>query len=115
MPDVGKVKWFNPKRGYGFITVNNKDIFAHHANMKTRKDCYRTLYTGEYVECDVSTGTDGKTQATNITGIQGGELMCENDSVIQSREQRQNRRQNNGDSPSPVSDPVAEKSKDRRD
>ena len=99
---IGKVKWFNPKRGYGFITVkmddSNKDIFVHHANMKTSKDCYKTLYSGEYLECNVSTDSSNKTQATNVTGIGGGELMCENDSVIHSREQRQNNRKNRDDS-----------------
>ena len=98
----GKVKWFNPKRGYGFITVDmddsKKDIFVHHANMKTAKDCYKTLYSGEYITCSVSTDSSNKTQATNVTGMGGGELMCENDAVIHSREQRQTNRRRDDNS-----------------
>jgi hypothetical protein len=30
---TGKVKWFDPKRGYGFITANNQDYFAHVADI----------------------------------------------------------------------------------
>ena len=30
---AGKVKWFDPKRGYGFITADNQDYFAHVADI----------------------------------------------------------------------------------
>ena len=62
--------------------------------IKTSKDCYKTLYSGEYVSCEVTTDSDNKRQATNVTGVNGGELMCENETVIHSREQRQNNRNN---------------------
>jgi CspA family cold shock protein len=44
----GKVKWFDNKRGYGFITQEvGKDIFVHHTCILGKG--YKTLYQGEWV------------------------------------------------------------------
>ena len=44
----GKVKWFNPKIGYGFITTNTGDeVFVHYNQIKM--DGYRKLTTGQNV------------------------------------------------------------------
>ena len=80
---IGQVKWFNNKAGYGFITMKEKgvekDIFTHHTTVKVGDNQYKYLVQGEYVEFDLtpSTNTDHEFQATNVTGIQGGKLMCE--------------------------------------
>ena len=39
--NLGCVKWFNGKRGYGFITDvdTSSDVFVHHAGLSTSKDC----------------------------------------------------------------------------
>ena len=84
---IGQVKWFNNKAGYGFITItdtgNNesKDIFAHYSTIQVAdsEHQYRYLVQGEYVEFDLSTSTNNvhEYQATNISGIKGGKLMCE--------------------------------------
>ena len=81
---VGKVKWFNNKAGYGFITVSegelvDKDIFVHYTNISVSNSQYKYLVQGEYVEFVVSK-TDGgahEFQATEITGIKAGSIMCE--------------------------------------
>jgi len=81
---IGKVKWFNNKAGYGFITVSdgdlaNKDIFVHYSNINVSNSQYKYLVQGEYVEFCVSK-TDGgahEFQATEISGIKGGAIMCE--------------------------------------
>lgn len=82
---VGQVKWFNNKDGYGFITVSDsseysgKDIFAHFSNIGHDDTQYRYLVQGEYVEFNLTTSKN-KTheyQATNISGINRGMLMCE--------------------------------------
>jgi len=82
--EIGQVKWFNSKAGYGFITMkNNKDedidVFAHYSTVKVDNTQYKYLIQGEYVEFELadSTNTNHKFQANNITGIQGGKLMCE--------------------------------------
>lgn len=82
---VGQVKWFNNKAGYGFITVQssdenaNKDIFAHFSTIMVSNTQYKYLIQGEYVEFDLTTSSTDKHefQAANITGINGGSLMCE--------------------------------------
>ena len=84
---IGLVKWFNNKSGYGFITLmtphsefKNSDIFAHHSSISASGDLYKYLVQGEYVEFDVMEMESKDThthQAANITGIMGGVLMCE--------------------------------------
>lgn len=81
---VGQVKWFNNKAGYGFITIKDadgsaKDIFCHYTNLKVDESQYKYLVQGEYVEFVLAPLDDGKheVQATQITGINGGQLMCQ--------------------------------------
>jgi cold shock protein len=80
---VGKVKWFNNKAGYGFITLKDsedvRDIFVHYSAMKVTNSQYKYLVQGEYVEFDLEKSTDGphEVKAVNVTGVSGGELMCE--------------------------------------
>ena len=81
---IGQVKWFNNKAGYGFITVSDgenkgKDIFAHYSTISVGDTQYKYLVQGEYVEFDLITSTNEshEFQSVNITGIKGGQLMCE--------------------------------------
>jgi len=81
---LGQVKWFNNKAGYGFITVSDgeqagKDIFVHYSSIKVVNSQYKYLIQGEYVEF-VLTKLDSEQhefQATEISGIKNGPLMCE--------------------------------------
>jgi CspA family cold shock protein len=74
--EIGQVKWFNGKAGFGFVTVEGKDVFVHHSGLKVGNDQFRYLVEGEYVELKVSK-TGEKYQGTEVTGIKGGKLMCE--------------------------------------
>lgn len=76
---LGVVKWFNPKRGYGFITDldTNDDFFVHHNALAVGKDVFKNLLTGEYIEFDITKDEKGQTLAVNVTGIRGGKLLCE--------------------------------------
>lgn len=63
----GKVKWFNAKKGYGFIaTEEGKDVFVHHNEI--RADGFRTLDEGQEVEFEVETGPKGD-HATNVIKV----------------------------------------------
>jgi CspA family cold shock protein len=81
---TGRVKWFNNKSGYGFITVTDgpksgTDVFVHHSSIKVDTQQYKYLFQGEYVEFRLSeTKTDNhEFQAGEVCGINGGKLMCE--------------------------------------
>jgi CspA family cold shock protein len=62
---VGKVKWFNNAKGFGFIREEGKeeDIFAHFSTISM--DGYKTLKAGQEVEFELSEGPKGL-HATNI-------------------------------------------------
>ena len=77
--DIGMVKWFNNKTGYGFITLNDEDVFVHHAQLSVSQNQYKYLVQGEYVEFQKKILTEGKhkTMATDVTGVHRGPLMCE--------------------------------------
>lgn len=81
---LGKIKWFNNKSGYGFITATTgdyleKDIFVHYSAIRVTNTQYRYLVQGEYVQFDLVKSNSGKHeyQAANVTGVNNGELMCE--------------------------------------
>jgi cold-shock DNA-binding domain protein len=61
---LGKVKWFNEKKGFGFISgEDGNDYFLHFS--KINKSGFKTVSEGEEVEFDVEDGEKGP-QATNV-------------------------------------------------
>jgi CspA family cold shock protein len=81
---LGKVKWFNNKSGYGFITASegelkDKDIFVHYSTINVGNPQYKYLVQGEYIEFDLVKSQNDKHeyQATNVSGVKGGSIMCE--------------------------------------
>ncbi len=61
----GTVKWFNPDKGFGFITdsANNEDLFVHFSGIAS--DGFKTLEEGQSVTFDTTQGAKGL-QATNV-------------------------------------------------
>ncbi len=60
----GRVKWFNEKKGFGFISRENEnDVFVHFSAIK--RDGFKVLYEGDEVEFDVTEGPKGP-QASNV-------------------------------------------------
>jgi len=61
---VGKVKWFNNEKGYGFIEYNDKeDIFVHYSAIEL--DGYKTLSEGDMVHYELLK-TDKGLQAKKV-------------------------------------------------
>ena len=84
----GCVKFFD--KGYGFITVlrevgstevvpeeERTTVFVHFSGLRTGEEQFKYLTQGEYVEFITSTNEEGKTQATDVTGIAEGLTRCE--------------------------------------
>jgi|UniRef100_A0A6C0M467 cold shock CspA family protein len=85
---TGRVKWFNNKTGFGFITAlgdsdgvkDGSDVFVHHSTIKVANEQYRYLVQGEYVEFVLSKTVDSSKheyQASDVSGVKGGKLICE--------------------------------------
>jgi CspA family cold shock protein len=81
---TGRVKWFNNKSGFGFITacdgdLKDKDIFVHWSAIKVENSQYKYLVQGEYVEFNIVKSEKGEHEynAVNVSGVKGGNLMCE--------------------------------------
>ncbi len=63
----GKVKWFNEKKGYGFITLEDgKDVFVHYSEVQGKG--FKSLNEGDEVEFEVTKGSKGS-QAANVKVI----------------------------------------------
>ena len=99
---TGCVKWFNNNLNYGFITVltegeqHNKDIFVHQSNIKTKRDCFRTLYAGECVQFELTASQNSAhpVHAVNVSGFNGVMLHCENPAYRPRRFNNNNDRSN---------------------
>ena len=66
--EVGKVKWFNNAKGYGFIErTAGGDVFVHHSAIQMNG--FRTLAEGESVAFNVTEGPKGL-QAENVTKVE---------------------------------------------
>ncbi|MGL4737499.1 MAG: cold shock domain-containing protein [Cellulosilyticaceae bacterium] len=62
---LGKVKWFNAEKGFGFIErENGDDVFVHFSAIQS--EGFKTLEEGQSVEFDIVEGNRGP-QAANVT------------------------------------------------
>lgn len=60
----GTVKWFNAKKGYGFITAEDgKDVFVHFSDIQSAG--FKSLDEGQSVTFDMAEGERGP-KATNV-------------------------------------------------
>ena len=65
---TGKVKWFDSKKGYGFITSEDgKEVFVHFSGIVT--DGFKSLNEGQKVAVELGNGAKGE-QAVNVTVVE---------------------------------------------
>ncbi len=61
---IGRVKWFNDSKGYGFIEQDNgEDVFVHFSAIE--QDGFKTLSEGQEVEFEIVQGPKGL-QASHV-------------------------------------------------
>ena len=64
----GTVKWFNPDKGDGFISrEDGEDLFVHFSEIQG--EGFKSLDEGQAVSFDITTGQNGKLQASNVQKI----------------------------------------------
>lgn len=62
---VGKVKWFNAERGYGFIaTGEGKDLFVHYSAIEAKG--YRCLDPGQAVQYEIECAPGNRQEAVHV-------------------------------------------------
>ena len=67
MTRLGKIKWFNNEKGYGFIEgEHDEDIFVHYSAIK--QDGYKSLSEGQMVEYELLE-TEKGLQAINVNEV----------------------------------------------
>ncbi|MDZ4655550.1 MAG: cold shock domain-containing protein [Coriobacteriia bacterium] len=67
MPE-GTVKWFNPDKGYGFVSrEDGEDLFVHYSEIQG--EGFKTLDEGQAVSFEITTGQNGKLQASNVVRL----------------------------------------------
>lgn len=67
MTRLGKIKWFNNEKGYGFIEgEHDEDIFVHYSAIK--QDDYKSLSEGQMVEYELLE-TEKGLQAINVKEV----------------------------------------------
>jgi len=62
----GKVKWFNEKKGFGFIETSQGDVFVHYSVIEG--DGYRSLNEGDMVTLEIQNGQKGP-QAAKVKKV----------------------------------------------
>ena len=71
---IGRVKWFNNQKGYGFLTFKTEsgeweDVFVHHSALTgDDTDSFRYLVQDEYVEFVCVSSSDALATASDVTG-----------------------------------------------
>ena len=62
---VGKVKWFDDSKGWGFVETEEGDVFVHYSVIVSTVPGRRTLYEGQEVELEIAPGPKGL-KATSV-------------------------------------------------
>ena len=88
--EVGQVRFFDHKKGFGFVDVLNKEsehygeeIFFHFSEINCESS-FKKVIPGEVVEFTISKkpGDDSKNVCTNITGAFGCRMLVDNEQFI---------------------------------
>ena len=95
--EVGKVKFFNHKKGYGFIRIINPeskyvgtDQFVHFTEVKCKSE-FKKLIPGEIVSLSIGPGNGNhKTTSKNVCGLYDTELFIDSEKYIYKVRKKEN-------------------------
>ena len=90
--EIGKVIWFDRKKGFGFVKLidtksklHGKDVFVHYSSINSESN-FKVLLPGECISIDVEENTDESNDkefnTSNVTGLFGTKLMVDNEDYI---------------------------------
>lgn len=68
MIQTGTVKWFDPKKGYGFIVAEVGDVFVHYSDIEQIKG-FRSLKEGQHVTFTLISSDKGH-KASNVVRVE---------------------------------------------
>ena len=103
--EVGKVKFFDHKKGYGFVEVINPESkhvgtehFLHYSEIKCNSN-FKKVIPGEIVSLTVAPkeDEDGKTVCKNVCGLYGSQLLIDSEQYIYKIRSKDTNRNNNND------------------
>ena len=71
--EKGTVKWFDSRKGFGFITLESgeQDIFVHYSGIKGEEDEFKKIFEGDEVEFNITEGKKGP-QAVDVVVTKKG-------------------------------------------
>ena len=88
--EIGQIKFFDHKKGFGFIDVlkpdsehHGKEVFFHFSEINCISS-FKKVIPGEIVSFNVSKkpGDNTKNVCTNIKGVYGSKMLVDNDTFI---------------------------------
>lgn len=72
----GTVKWFDDKKGYGFISLENgNELHVHFSEIIASG--FKKLRKGENIECEIGVDANGRESAKKVTGPNGVPIVSE--------------------------------------
>jgi cold shock protein len=74
---IGTVKWYNDKKGFGIIKNETKETFVHYSQIQASTSNYKKLQENEEVEFEIGTDKNGRECAINVCAPNGAKLLFE--------------------------------------
>ena len=92
---IGKVNWFDHKKGFGIISMGDKEYFVHHSEILTKTNNYKNLNENEVVEFEIGMDKKNRECAKKVTGPKGEQLLFEKEPFLPKKKNVKKKRYKN--------------------